>query len=858
MQIVKTLSALLVFISLGISTVNAQQRTTVKQWLTAGPASLELPAFHNESNMAGKKFSLADLLEFEPMEIGDLWPAENDALPWSKEKTLKWRPVSADAAGYVVHTASAKSVPEVSYFAAFIAANRWTKAVVEVSSTHLFSVYADGRLLESKSGSERQEAEKIRIDLKLEKGKHLLLIKSLRDPENPTPWGFHAVIETDSAADPEALKLSVSSKRTVTILDILDGAQPQDVAVSPDGGTVAITLSSSLPPTDGAESWIELRNTKTGKLMRTFRGGMTVSNPVWLPGGNRFSYILSDKLWLYDMDAGTNTPILEDVSVESHAWSPDGSYVIYSVSEPAPAEQKGVKKLSGMTDRWPGWRSRSFLYQLNVDQGTRRRLTSGLFSTSLQGISPDGKKILFSVSKDDLKQRPFLKDTYWTLEPETMTLDSLFTVYWSNGAVWSPDGRQLLVLGSAAMFGDIGVSVPEDAIPNDYDTQAFLYDLSSEKVVCITRNFDPSINDAVWVGPDKAIYFRTVDRSYINLYRYDTVKGSFTKLNTETDVVTKFSVGKNRAVAAYVGSSVSDPPKVYVHDKQDGARVIADYGKTRFRNVDFGKVERWTFKNKAGSEIEGRVYYPPGFDSSQKYPCIVYYYGGTSPVERDFGGRYPKNVWAAQGYVVYVLQPSGATGFGQAFSALHVNNWGKSVADEIIEGTKSFLAEHEFVDAKRVGCIGASYGGFITMLLQTRTDIFAAAIAHAGISSIAGYWGEGFWGYLYSAAATAGSFPWNRKDIYVDQSPLFNADKVSTPTLLLHGTSDTNVPPGESIQFFTALRILGKEVELIEFDGQGHHILAYQQRIVWSKTIMAWFDRWLKSEPAWWNDLYPR
>ena len=225
---------------------------------------------------------------------------------------------------------------------------------------------------------------------------------------------------------------------------------------------------------------------------------------------------------------------------------------------------------------------------------------------------------------------------------------------------------------------------------------------------------------------------------------------------------------------------------------------------------------------------------------------------------RDFGGRYPKNLYAAQGYVVYVLQPSGATGFGQEFSALHVNDWGIIVADEIIDGAKKFLAAHPFIDEKRVGCIGASFGGFMTMLLQTRTDMFAAAIAHAGISSISSYWGEGYWGYLYSAVATANSFPWNRKDIYIDQSPLFHADKIKTPLLLLHGSVDTNVPPGESRQLYAALKLLGREVELIEVEGQNHHILTYNKRIKWTKSIIAWFDKWLKDQPQWWEDLYPK
>ena len=142
--------------------------------------------------------------------------------------------------------------------------------------------------------------------------------------------------------------------------------------------------------------------------------------------------------------------------------------------------------------------------------------------------------------------------------------------------------------------------------------------------------------------------------------------------------------------------------------------------------------------------------------------------------------------------------------------------------------------------------------------MLTKTDLFAAGISHAGISAIASYWGEGYWGYSYSAAATANSFPWNRRDIYVDQSPLYSADKITTPLLLLHGASDTNVPPGESFQLYTALKLLGREVEFIEVMDQDHHILNYSKRIVWTKTILAWFDRWLKGQPEWWNELYPQ
>ena len=178
--------------------------------------------------------------------------------------------------------------------------------------------------------------------------------------------------------------------------------------------------------------------------------------------------------------------------------------------------------------------------------------------------------------------------------------------------------------------------------------------------------------------------------------------------------------------------------------------LVEDLSQKLLEDVQLGECRDWNFINSKGDTIYGRYYLPPHFDASKKYPMIVNYYGGCSPTERNFESRYPHHAYAALGYVVYVVQPSGASGFGQEFGSRHVNTAGEGPAQDIIEGTKKFCEEHSFVNAKKIGCIGASYGGFMTQYLQTKTDIFAAAISHAGISDHTSYWGEGYWGYSYS------------------------------------------------------------------------------------------------------------
>ncbi|HEM48901.1 MAG TPA: S9 family peptidase, partial [Caldithrix sp.] len=498
------------------------------------------------------------------------------------------------------------------------------------------------------------------------------------------------------------------------------------------------------------------------------------------------------------------------------------------------------------------------LYRVNLQSGQKERLTGGLYSTDLNDISPDGNELIFSVTKPNPSERPYSKNFYYRLNLLTLKADSLFSGNWGGTARYSPDGKKILLLAGPSFFGKLGVNVSSDKIPNEYDTQAFIYDLKSRSVQAISRNFNPEINSAVWHKKDGKIYFIVTEKAYRNLYRYDPGKNQYNKLDLSVEVLDETAISSNSMTAIYNGTNANKPERLYfINLKNNKSKLILYPAETEYRTVRFGKVESWTFKNKDNIEIDGHIYFPPHFDPSKKYPCIVYYYGGTSPVDRGFGGRYPKNYWAANGYIVYVMQPSGATGFGQEFSALHVNDWGKIVADEIIMGVNKFLDAHSYVDRNRVGSIGASFGGFMTMLLQTKTDMFACAVSHAGISSISSYWGEGYWGYLYSGAATANSFPWNRQDIYIDQSPLFNADKITTPLLLLHGKVDTNVPPGESYQLFTALKLLGREVELIEVAGQDHHIMEYNKRKQWSKTIVAWFDKYLKDQPQWWENLYP-
>ncbi len=837
----------------------------VDTWLVVSGPDLRMPAFSETENIKGDPFTAQDLFGFSPIDISGHYPEEGKVFLREQQFVKRWQIAETNDSGYVSLQKSDGSTNATSFLAAYISAGRWMKAGLEIQSRQRFEVFLNGNSLGSKSNNQQPDEDpgKWTRDVELTGGKHLLFIRSFHGSGEESGWKVRATLNLPSWSETGDANIEVCPKQGKNINHLLDGIKAGSTTLSPDGKLYAVSFSRTLPPADKSENWTEIKRVSDGKLIHSFRHA-SVSALSWGPKGNVISYRTSRDgkatIWMHDLDKGVYHAVLEDIEdLGSYSWSPDGSFLVYSLREEAPDDQGSIRRILGMQDRLPGYRTRNFLYRVDVNSGIRERLTHGFLTTSLHDISPDSRKILFSQSRPDYLERPYSKQDIFVMDLESKKADTLFKdKRWGVSGRFSPDGKQILFTGGPSAFNGAGENIPDGMIANNYDTQAYIYDLENGRVDPFTREFDPSVSQALWSKADNSIYLVAGDEDYVHLFRFNTRNRRFTKMDTGEDVLNWIRLSDNEPVAVFAGSGMSSPPKVSLLNLKNGKyRELENPDKENFRNVIFGDNLEWDFKNDKGLRIPGRVYLPPGFDKSKKYPLIVYYYGGTNPVSRSFGGRYPFNMYAAGGYVVYVLQPSGATGFGQEFSAMHVNNWGITVADEIIDGTRMFLDDHPFIDPERVGCMGASYGGFMTMLLMTRTDMFAAAISHAGISSISSYWGKGYWGYGYSAEASAGSYPWNNRELYVDQSPLFSADRITTPLLLLHGDSDTNVPPGESIQLYVALRLLGRPVELIKVEGEDHHILTYTKRIAWSNTKLAWFDKWLKEKPQWWEELYP-
>jgi dipeptidyl aminopeptidase/acylaminoacyl peptidase len=816
--------------------------TKIDQWLALGP----MPIPNAEVSLLGTE---KNILKFNHLPVDTLKSISSTPIEWPGKLKFTWHPIQS-----LKFQASSH---QILYLATYIETKRWLQTDLHLQNIDTpFIVYLDGA---AQKTSKTEKGESWKSQLTLTNGKHSLIIKILLQKDKPVDAS--AILRTKETFGENVIAISLNSTAPLSTHHILNTHGVSNLALSPDGEKVAMTVKQTSPINGSTKRWLEILSTATGKSIFSSQNLGNLKKFKWLKDSRHFSYTLSRKgkssLFLYDIATHHQEILLTDiVNFNNYDWAPDNSYLIYSVYSKGEANGtfKHIDEIEGRAS-FSGYRYS--LYQFFPQGKATHKISGGDLNFRTVKISPDSKRALLIKTVEDNRHRPYFKDVVYLLNTTDLSKNELFEHHFVGSLTWAPDSKRILVLGGPSAFDGIGKVLPKDMIPNDYDSQAFAFDIDTQDVTPLSISFDPSIESAYWHPLDNSIYFRVTEKANGNLFRFSTKRNRYTRLQTNVDVVRGLTFAREKALAVYWGSGVSNPHKLYKIDLKKGkASLLKDFNNQLFADVTLGRVKDWNFKTDNGKTVTGRIYFPPDFDESKRYPCIVNYYGGTSPVSRSFGGRYPRNWYAAQGYIVYVLQPTGTVGFGQEASSIHVNDWGKVTTGQIITGIKKLTEAHPYIDPKRIGAIGASYGGFLTQYLAASTDSVAAFISHAGISALSSYWGVGDWGYTYSAVATADSFPWNRKDIYVERSPLFMADRINNPLLLLHGSIDNNVPPGESYQMYAALKLLGKEVELITFDGEQHWILGYKKRLHWMRTIIAWFDKWLKDQPEHWEHLY--
>ena len=810
-QEVKTLWATLALIALPIM-ANA---TDVKNLRLVGPYPTNKPLMTDSLDSEGNRIDLDNVL-IDAFTKTDMWKdkpsVEEVVLPPTDEPQL--------------------------YMAGFTFQNTgFAKGKVDVKCESKHKLFIDG----NEQGG----------NFELVPGRHDVCIKLLRKGDKPDT--LRVSIESE-----QTLEINPEGKRYWTNADMMHGERINGVELSSSGKYVRIhkNITYKGGETGSKDIFIDLSTGKEFSLDGFQR---------WLPKGDRYlrSYRETEGTRCYetvDPKTGEKTYVGKYTGKGYASLTDDLKHFLITIDEKVPEEKnKDVHQILEPDDRQPGYRNRRNYSLYDIETGVTTPITKGARNVYVIP-NKDASRYLVSIRTEKLTERPFEFTDLLLLDPKTGKADTLVRHDGFIGSFqFSPDEKYISLTGSPEALNGLGNTLPEGVIPSSYEYELFLINLETKEVSCLTRDFDPSVTSYQWSEQDGMIYALCENRDLKSLYRINPKDGRAEMLPlSEPYIYGSFSLAEEKPLLAYIGESSMSTDRCWLRDLKTGKeKVLCDLNPTRLKDIQLGKCQDWNFKAERGDTIYGCYYLPPFFDETKQYPMLVYYYGGCSPVGRLLDSYYNFQEWAAMGYVVYVIQPSGCSGFGQKFASRHVNAYGDYTADDIVQGTKQFCKEHPFVNADKIGCMGASYGGFMTMYLQTVTDIFAAAMSHAGISNPASYWGYGYWGYSYSTTSAAHSYPWNNMELYSGHAPLFNADKVHTPILFMHGGADTNVPINESIQMFTALKLLGRECAFITVEGENHHILNYNKRIRWHDSIMAWFARWLQDDPTWWNTMYP-
>jgi dipeptidyl aminopeptidase/acylaminoacyl peptidase len=432
----------------------------------------------------------------------------------------------------------------------------------------------------------------------------------------------------------------------------------------------------------------------------------------------------------------------------------------------------------------------------------------------------------------------------------------------------SPDGKL------AAFCGPVAPVEPGDD-PAEAHNEAYqdlwIVDLVAGAARNVSLDFAPSVNtraygtgngcDFVWKDDGK-LYFSAFDRGKMLLCTFDPRDGKITGRNLGTPGFGRLTIptGRGATMLAYRGDHLARIGDIQWYDlkeKRGGPLIPLNRDLHRVTTPP-ARVVRYDFVNSDSITVPGYLYYPAGYDSTRSYPLIVDTYGGV--IGFGEGWLWGNAFFSDRGYFDYIPVPRGAAGYGLAFADAHCGDWGRLAARDMNEGVRHVIAHVAGVDSTRIGFDSGSYGGFLAMYLMSMDkddpDYFpyATAVGGYGISDLADYWGIGAWGSWYMELSAPGKQPWDTPQWFIDHSPVFHAENITNPLLLVHGDADINVPVGNSDEMYTALKLLGRNVTFVRWPGEGHGVARDRVHYLERKRIeLEWFDKWLRGRDGAWK-----
>ena len=651
--------------------------------------------------------------------------------------------------------------------------------------------------------------------------------------------------------------VSAQSKRPAAFDDVLNIKAVQAATVSPDGSQVIYTVAQWESDQDRME-----RRTRVWKVATDGRSparqitfGERDAQPQWSPDGKYISFVsprggaeAKAQIYLMQADGGEAwklTEAKEGIATGggvNYSWSPDSTRIAYVTTDPRSTEEEANIKKRDDERVFEG----DFRYQHAwvVDVATKQatRITEGTAYT-VQGApswSPNGKRFAFAGAAT-----PMLRDNrrdIYIADAGTRQIEKIST-NWGNDAQprWSPDGSTIAWVTEPNATAPLPDGTASSVV---LQQRLVLYDIASKTIKDTGDKFDADPGSPIWTNEGTRVMFMAGKRAYNEAFAYDVKTGAYTQL-TERRTINGASLSHDGRTIVVTMDAPDAATEVYVTDPSFAKLRRLTTTNPQLADLVQGQTDVITWKSSDGVEVEGVLLKPVGFEAGKRYPMLVVAHGGPAGAYVNgfrLGGLEGGQVWSGKGWAVFYPNPRGSSNYGQKTLAANVNDWGGGDYRDIMSGV-DLLVARGIADPDKLAHIGWSYGGYMTAWVITQTNRFKAAMVGAGLTNMWSMYGTN--DIPSVLIAYFGGIP-NKQTLplYLDRSAMTHIDKVTTPTLILHGANDERVPVGQAYELYRGLKDRGKPTELVLYPREGHGIQEYYHQKDRMQRIYDWVTKY--------------
>jgi dipeptidyl aminopeptidase/acylaminoacyl peptidase len=608
------------------------------------------------------------------------------------------------------------------------------------------------------------------------------------------------------------------------------------------------------------EGWsqIMLMTLSDGRT-EVFTQGMHDSFPRFSPDGRYLAFLRRHdnqprQVWLMPVHGGEARQLTHAPGgVAEFAWSPDGQRLVFAADVDPDRLPEGhdvkkeprVKVVRRLRYRYDtlGWRGEAqrHLFLIDVAGGDARQVTDGDWDDLSPAWSPDGRHIAFISGRRSERDIRAYSEAYVVPvsggEPTCWSGD----LYSIGALAWSPDSRHLVVVasddpnGSTASQGWLFVLGPGQVLQRITD-DAFRPATGFYPIM--------SAPELRWTADGRILLIGDV-RGESYLYELPAAGGSAQPIAGGGFQATALTLDQEAGRSVLAATPPDSPGGLYLVEASGGSlKRLTDDNRDYFVESPPARLEKFSI-HRQGLEIECRLWLPPAFDPTQRYPLVLDIHGGPNSAFYD-AFNLPQQVLATAGFVVLAVNPRGSTTYGNAFSMAVLGDWGGEDYQDLMAAVDA-TASRPYVDATRLGVHGYSYGGFMSSWIIGHTSRFKAAVVGAPCIDLPSMYGTSDIGVSFGEVQWRGT-RWEALAQAVERSPLTYAPAVETPVLLLHGEADLRCPIEQGEQYFVALKRHGKVVEFVRFPDCSHLFLRVghpKMREEYLHRMLAWFQRYL-------------